>query len=54
MEMGYPGNRSFFKQDAEARQIMEPALQKLFVSGGTPVTYLQDIAKQVTQKMQSS
>lgn len=52
MEMGYPGNRAFFKQDAEARQIMTPALQKLFVSGGTPVTYLQNIAKQVNQKMQ--
>lgn len=53
MEMGYPGNRQFFKKDAEARQIMTPALEKLYVSGGTPVTYLKDIAKQVTDKMRS-
>lgn len=54
MEMGYPGNRHFFKLDAEARQIVEPALQKVFVSGGTPVSYFKQVAQQVTEKMQST
>jgi multiple sugar transport system substrate-binding protein len=53
MEMGYPGNRILFKKDAEARQIITPALEKVFVSGGTPVSYFKDIAKQVTDKERS-
>jgi multiple sugar transport system substrate-binding protein len=53
MEMGYPGNRQFFKKDAEARQIMTPALQKVYQSGETPSSYWKDIAKQVTDKMRS-
>jgi len=53
MEMGYPGNRQFFKKDAEARQIMEPALQKVYQVGDAPVTYFKDIAKQVTDKMRA-
>jgi multiple sugar transport system substrate-binding protein len=53
MELGYPGNRQFFKKDAEARQIMTPALEKVYVSGDTPVSYFKDIAKQVTDKMRS-
>ena len=51
MEMGYPGNRMLFKKDAEARQIITPALEKVFVSGSTPVTYFKDIVKQVNDKM---
>jgi multiple sugar transport system substrate-binding protein len=53
MEMGYPGNRTLFKKDAEARQIITPALEKVFVSGGTPVSYFKDVAKQVTDKERS-
>lgn len=53
MEMGYPGNRQFFKKDAEARQILTPALEKVFISGGTPVSYFKDISKQITDKMRS-
>jgi multiple sugar transport system substrate-binding protein len=49
MKMGYPGNRVLFKRDAEARQIMEPALEKVFIVGGTPVSYFKDIAKQITE-----
>jgi hypothetical protein len=40
MKEGYPGNRVLFKKDAEARQIIVPALERLFVSGNTPVTYM--------------
>jgi multiple sugar transport system substrate-binding protein len=53
MEMGYPGNRKLFKKDAEARQIIVPALEKLYIVGGTPVTYMKEIADQVTRKMRS-
>jgi multiple sugar transport system substrate-binding protein len=51
MEMGYPGHRQLFKRDADARQIVEPALRKLFIEGDTPTTYLKEIAQQVTAKM---
>ena len=53
MEMGYAGNRQFFKKDAEARQIVVPALEKVFVVGNTPVTYFKEIADQVTKKMRA-
>jgi multiple sugar transport system substrate-binding protein len=53
MEMGYPGNRVLFKKDAEARQILVPALEKVFISGDTPVSYFKDIVKQVNDKMTS-
>ena len=39
------------KKDAEARQIMAPALEKVFIVGGTPVSYFKDIAKEVEAKM---
>jgi ABC-type glycerol-3-phosphate transport system substrate-binding protein len=48
MNIGYPGNRVLFKRDAEARQVMVPALEKVFIVGGTPVSYFKDVAKQVT------
>lgn len=47
MNMGYAGNRVLFKKDAEARQIIQPALEKVFISGGAPVSYFKDIVKQV-------
>jgi hypothetical protein len=54
MREGYAGNRVLFKKDAEARQIIVPALEKLFVSGNTPVTYMKEISAQVTKKMRES
>ena len=48
MQMGYPGGREFFKDNNAASEIITPALQKLFVTGGTPSTYMKDIAQQVT------
>ena len=49
MQMGYPGGREFFKDNNAAQEIIVPALEKLFVTGGTPVTYLKEIAAKVTQ-----
>ena len=51
MDMGYPGHREIFKKDAEARQIIVPALEKVYVTGGTPVTYFKEVAQEVTKKM---
>jgi multiple sugar transport system substrate-binding protein len=53
MKMGYPGNRVLFKKDAEARQLVVPALEKVYIVGGTPVTYFKDVAKQVTDGQKS-
>jgi multiple sugar transport system substrate-binding protein len=53
MKMGYPGNRVLFKKDAEARQLIEPALEKVYIVGGTPVSYFKDVAKQVTDGQKS-
>jgi multiple sugar transport system substrate-binding protein len=48
MQMGYPGGREFFKDNNAAQEIIVPALEKLFVTGGTPVSYMKDIAAKVT------
>jgi len=53
MDQGYPANRKLFKKDAEYGQIVTPALEKVFLTGGAPVTYFKDIAMQVTAKMRS-
>lgn len=53
MQEGYPGNKPLFKKDGEAQQITTPALEKLFVTGNTPVTYMREIAQQVTVKMRA-
>jgi len=53
MQMGYPGNRQLFKQDAAAREIIVPALQKVYDSPGTPVSYFKDIDKQVSDAQRS-
>lgn len=50
LEGGYAGNRQFFKKDAEARQVLVPALEKVYVTGNTPVTYFKDIAAQITKQ----
>ena len=53
MKEGYPGNKPLFKRDGDAGQIIAPALQKLFDTGGTPVSYMKEIAAQVTAKMKA-
>jgi multiple sugar transport system substrate-binding protein len=49
MEMGYPSGREFFKDNIAAEQLIAPALEKVFVVGGTPVSYFKDVADQVTK-----
>jgi ABC-type glycerol-3-phosphate transport system substrate-binding protein len=48
MEQGYPSGREFFKDNIAAQEIMVPALEKVYVTGGTPTSYFKEIAKQVT------
>jgi hypothetical protein len=48
MEQGYPGGREFWKDNVSAQQIVAPALEKVFVTGGAPVSYLKEVADQVT------
>jgi multiple sugar transport system substrate-binding protein len=49
MEMGYPSGREFFKDNVTAQQLIVPALEKLFVTGNTPVSYMKEVADQVTK-----
>jgi multiple sugar transport system substrate-binding protein len=49
MEMGYPSGREFFKDNVAAQQLIVPALEKLYVTGGTPVSYMKEVADQVTK-----
>lgn len=48
MQMGYPSGREFFKDNNAASELITPALEKVFITGGTPVSYLKDIAQKVT------
>jgi hypothetical protein len=54
MKMGYPGNRSFFFDTSAAQLIINPSLQKVFDSPGTPTSYFQGIASQVDKTEQQS
>lgn len=54
MQMGYPGNRNFFKNTTAAQELIVPALQKVFDVGQTPVNYFQQVSDQVTQVEKSS
>ena len=38
MKQGYPASKQLFKKDGDATQIIGPALQQLFDTGGTPVS----------------
>jgi len=51
LNQGYPSERTLFKKDAEYRQIVTPALQKVFLTGGAPASSFKDVAAQVTAKM---
>lgn len=48
MEQGYPSGREFFKNNIAAQEIIGPALEKLYLTGNTPVTYMKEIADKVT------
>jgi multiple sugar transport system substrate-binding protein len=53
LQQGYPAERKLFKKDAEYRQIITPALQKVFLTGTAPVSSFTEVAAQVTAKMRS-
>lgn len=60
LETGDPHERPLFAEDgedyvadAEAEQIINAGLEKIFVVGDTPVSYLVDLAEQVTRAMQT-
>ena len=46
-EMGYGRDDERFACQAEAEEYINPALEKVFVTGGTPTSYLADICPQV-------
>jgi len=48
MKMGYPSGREFFKDNNAAQEIIVPALEKMFITGGTPASSMKDIAAKVT------
>jgi ABC-type glycerol-3-phosphate transport system substrate-binding protein len=47
MEMGYPQDRKFFKKQLEAKDLITPALTKLYRDGGTPISILKEVTQQV-------
>ena len=48
MEQGYPSGREFFKNNIAAQEIIVPALEKVYLTGNTPVSYFKEIADKVT------
>ena len=52
LEEGYPGARRTFKNQQAAAELINPALEKVFGVGDTPVSYLGDLDAQIpaTQK----
>jgi multiple sugar transport system substrate-binding protein len=53
MADGYPDNRPAFRNDQEAAELIGPAIEKVFIAGGTPVSYFAGIAEDVTAKMRT-
>jgi multiple sugar transport system substrate-binding protein len=47
MEMGYPQDRKFFKKQLAAKDLINPALTKLYRDGGTPISILKEVTQQV-------
>jgi multiple sugar transport system substrate-binding protein len=47
MEMGYPQDRQFFKKQADAKDIIVPALNKLYRDGDTPISILKEVTQMV-------
>jgi len=48
LQMGYPKTTEEFKNQAESEAAINAAMEKILSVGGTPVTYLQEVADQVT------
>ncbi len=49
MKQGYPSGREFYKDNNAAQELIVPALEKVFITGGTPTTYLKEVAGKVTE-----
>jgi len=45
--MGYPRDVEVFLCQKEVSEIVLPALQKIFVTGGTPVSLLKDLKPKI-------
>ena len=45
--MGYPQDRQFFKKQVEAKDLIIPALTKLYRDGDTPISILKEVTEQV-------
>ena len=45
--MGYPQDRKFFKKQLAAKDLINPALTKLYRDGGTPISILKEVTQQV-------
>ncbi|MBC8077811.1 MAG: extracellular solute-binding protein, partial [Chloroflexales bacterium] len=52
LEEGYPGARRTFKNQNAAAELINPALEKVYTVGDTPVSYLGELDAQIpdTQK----
>jgi multiple sugar transport system substrate-binding protein len=52
MEMGYPQDRKFFKKQVAAKDLILPALDKLYRFGDTPISILKEVTAQVNASQQ--
>ena len=52
MEMGYPQDRKFFKKQLAAKDLIVPALTKLYRDGDTPISILKEVTAQVNASQQ--
>ena len=46
--MGYPQDRKFFKKQLAAKDLIIPALAKLYRDGDTPISIMRTVSEQVT------
>ena len=53
LSQGYPAEQAAVQERCRPTQIVGPALQKVFLTGGTPASYFKEVAGQVTAKMRS-
>jgi multiple sugar transport system substrate-binding protein len=52
LQEGYPGARRTFKNQNAAAELINPALEKVYTVGDTPVSYLGDLDKQIPATQQ--
>jgi ABC-type glycerol-3-phosphate transport system substrate-binding protein len=54
LAMGYPRGAQVFRYQQVAEELIQPAMDAVFVEGKEPVTIFQDVADQVTQAQQEA